>query len=136
MASEEGGYDSDEGADVPKKSSRSDENLFVYKKHNVDVKLSLSPEYLSAVVLTDPQTSHEYQGVIGFIISQAPTNIYCVTQDISYKFSIICKESDHSGLEVTRELWRLTVSRDEAFQCKQQLQTWAVKQKFIFIDDM
>ena len=136
MASEEGGYDSDEGANVPKESSRSDETLFVYNKHNVDVKLSMSPDYLHAVVLTDPQTTHMYQRVVGFMISEAPTNKYCVTQDLSYKFSIICKESDRSLLQNTRELWRLTVSRDEAFECKRTLQTWAVKQGFSFTNDM
>ena len=135
MASDEGGYESDEGADVSKESSRSDETLFVYNKHNVDVKLSSSPEYLHAVVLTDPQTTHTYQRVVGFMISQA-LNKYCVTQDLSYKFSIICKESDRSSVENTCELWRLTVSRDEAFECKHTLQTWAVKQGFLFIDDM
>jgi hypothetical protein len=136
MASEEGGYESDENGDVSNESSRSDENVFVYNKHNVNVKLSLSPDYLHAVVLTDPQTTHVYQRVVGFMISEALTNKYCVTQDLSYKFSIICKESEHSLLQKTCELWRLNVSRDEAFECKRTLQTWAVKQGFSFIDDM
>jgi hypothetical protein len=139
MASEDGGYVSEEGDEDQQdqqKSSPSDQSVFLYNKNKVNVKLSISPEYLNAVILKDPQTSHEYQRVTGFMISEAPTNQYCVTQSPSYKFSIVCKESVHSGPSVTCELWHLTVSRDEAFQCKQQLQTWAVRQNFQFIDDM